>query len=200
MVSPLPCVCDRTEISHYWDPAAGCPKAGPARGAGQKGDTCWCFGMPGIPHEWTSNVCPRIPVREDERPMPWEPRDAQPKRQRPGFVADVYHGGGQREENGDRPRFDLLWTEHQLLERQMLWRDAVWFQKGAEKYGERNWEKFDSRAELVRAQASLGRHQAAFQLGLTDEDHAAAIRANVQFIEYIRERIAAADAAGEGTY
>ena len=161
----------------------------PAPRPGQKGDTCWCFGMPGIPHEWTSNACPRIPVQQDERPEPWQPRD-QPKRQQPGYVADVYHGGGKREENGDRPRFDLLWTEIQSMERQMLHRDAVWYQKGAQKYGERNWERFNGQAELVRAQASLGRHYAAFMLGLTDEDHAAAIRANVQFIEYLRERIA----------
>lgn len=131
-------------------------------------------------------MCPREGPDTPPQDLPY----VQPKRQQPGYVADVYHGGGKREENGTRPRFDLLWTESQPMERQMLHRDAVWYQKGAEKYGERNWERFNGEAELVRAQASLGRHQAAFQLGLTDEDHAAAIRANVQFIEYIREQLA----------
>jgi hypothetical protein len=159
--------------------------------------TCWCATQTktdDVPHFHDPVFgCPVLAV-PPERTIYARPEDRQP-----GYVADVYSGGGKREENGDRPRFDLLWTEGQPLERQMLHRDAVWYQKGAAKYGERNWERFDGEAELVRAQASLGRHYAAFMLGLTDEDHAAAIRANVQFIEYIRERIAAADAAGEGT-
>jgi hypothetical protein len=194
--------------------------------------------MPGIPHEWTSNACPPVPVPQHERPEPWQSRDAKQKGYRdcycgayepyphrwfppdqggrcpvlyvpapdtptqtePGYVADVYSGGGKREENGDRPRFDLLWTESQPLERQMLHRDAVWAQKAAKKYGERNWERFEGEAELVRAQASLGRHHAAFMLGMTDEDHAAAIRSNVQFIEYIRERLAEPDPSQEGPF
>lgn len=155
---------------------------------------CWCNGLP-TPHRWRdpqagAPACPVLPA-PDLKNLPGREL---------GYVADIYSGGGKREENGDRPRFDLLWTERQPLERQMLHRDAVWYQKGAAKYGERNWEQFRGERELARAQASLGRHYAAFMLGHTDEDHAAAIRANVQFIEYIREQIAAADAAGEGTY
>lgn len=149
---------------------------------------CWC-GQPPFPHAWGAG-CPRsgpvLPVSQVELNQPQRTVEKGGHR----YVADVYHGGGRREENGDRPRFDLLWTKNQPLERQMLHRDAVWYQKGADKYGERNWERFDGPAELVRAQASLGRHYAAFMLGLTDEDHAAAVRANVQFIEYIRERLA----------
>jgi hypothetical protein len=144
---------------------------------------CWCPVADGIRHDWNPEAgCP------DSGPT------------RGGFVAGFYEGGGHREENGARPRFDLLWTRTQPLERQMLYRDAVWYQKGAAKYGVRNWESFCTQDALERAEASLGRHYAAFVAGLTDEDHAAAIRANVQFIEYIRERIAAHDAAGEGTY
>lgn len=112
----------------------------------------------------------------------------------------IYPGGGKREENGDRPRFDLLWTENQPLDRQMLHRDAVWYQKGAAKYGERNWERFSTPEVLQRCLASLGRHYAAFMVGDTSEDHAAAIRANVQFIEYIRERIAEPDPNQEGPF
>jgi hypothetical protein len=111
-----------------------------------------------------------------------------------------FDGGGHREGNGDRPRFDLLWSRSQPLERQILHRDAVWAAYGAKKYGERNWEQFNTQEALQRCLASLGRHYAAFMVGDTSEDHAAAIRENVRYIEYIRERLAAADAAGEGTY
>lgn len=166
------------------------------------GQQCWCATSTkndDVPHPHdTQWGCPvlAVPPPKWANPAPTITLD-QPQRtfvnDGERYTADVYRGGGKREENGDRPRFDLLWTESQPLERQMLTRDAVWYQKGAAKYGERNWEKFDGQAELVRAQASLGRHYAAFMLGLTDEDHGAAIRANVQFIEYIRERLAEPD-------
>lgn len=185
------CHCPARLRAHEYD-AGVCPSEGPM-GLPRKRPkpavvdaTCRCVfrgGPNGAPHAWNPGgnhvgdaCCP------EDGPIIYA---------KGGFVADVYGNGGKREENGDRPRFDLLWTESQPLERQMLYRDAVWYQKGAKKYGERNWERFNGQAELVRAQASLGRHNAAFMLGLTDEDHAAAIRANVQFIEYIREQLAA---------
>jgi phosphoglycolate phosphatase-like HAD superfamily hydrolase len=98
---------------------------------------------------------------------------------------DAFEGGGWRESNADRPRFDLLWTKRQPYEEQMLTRDAAWFAYGASKYGDRNWEQFRTPEALARCQASLGRHYALFSVGDRTEDHAAAIRANVHFIEFI---------------
>lgn len=104
-------------------------------------------------------------------------------------MTDAFEGGGWRESNADRPRFDLLWTRTQDYAWQMLTRDAAWFAKGAQKYGDRNWEQFYTEEALARCEASLGRHYAMFMAGDRHEDHAAAIRANVQFIEYIREQL-----------
>lgn len=99
---------------------------------------------------------------------------------------DAFDGGAHREGNGDRPRFDLLWDRGTPYEDQMLTRDAVWAAKGARKYGERNWEAFCTEEALARCEAALGRHYAQWMAGDRSEDHAAAIRTNVQYAERIR--------------
>lgn len=98
-------------------------------------------------------------------------------------------GGGQRGTQEGKLRFDLLWTKSQGFGRQMLVRDAEWYAQGAKKYGERNWEDFCTQEALDRCEGSLLRHTFQLLHGDRSEDHAAAIRANVQFIEYIRERM-----------
>jgi nucleoside 2-deoxyribosyltransferase len=60
--------------------------------------------------------------------------------------------------------------------------------KGAEKYGVRNYEKGMPISECI---ASLSRHLEAYKLGLTDEDHMAAIRTNAGFILHYEEEIKA---------
>lgn len=102
---------------------------------------------------------------------------------------DVYVGGAHREGNGDRPRFDLLWERGVPYEQQMLTRDAEWLRKGAQKYGERNWEAFATEDTLARCEAALGRHYAQWMAGDTSEDHAAAIRTNVQVAEAIKRKL-----------
>lgn len=52
-------------------------------------------------------------------------------------------------------------------------------EKGATKYAERNWEKG---MPISRCIASLERHLYQYKMGLTDEDHLAAISCNVIFI------------------
>jgi hypothetical protein len=65
-------------------------------------------------------------------------------------------------------------------------REGDWLAKGAEKYDERNWEKG---IPISRCIASLERHLVAYKLGLTDEDHMAAIRTNAGFILHFEEEI-----------
>lgn len=101
----------------------------------------------------------------------------------------VFAGGGHREADGDRPRFDLLWERDCAYEDQMLTRDAAWAQKGAAKYGERNWEAFCTEEALARCEAALGRHYALWMAGDRSEDHAAAIRTNVQYAERIARKL-----------
>lgn len=51
--------------------------------------------------------------------------------------------------------------------------------KGARKYAERNWEQG---MPISRCVASLERHLNQYKMGLTDEDHLAAIGCNIMFI------------------
>jgi len=58
--------------------------------------------------------------------------------------------------------------------------------KGARKYAERNWEKG---MPISRCIASLERHLNQYKMGLTDEDHLAAISCNIIFIIHYEEMI-----------
>lgn len=102
----------------------------------------------------------------------------------------TFEGGGMRDSQNGKPRFDLTMPEGVPYEEQMLTRFAVHMGKGAEKYEDRNWEKFGDEESLARAKASLLRH--AFQLvsGEEDEDHASAIFFNAMCIEFIKGRLA----------
>jgi hypothetical protein len=175
---------------HPWAPSGGCPDSGAVRWAACSGshEECYCGAYEPHPHRWfpldQGGRCPALYTSDPEQPQPYE----------------KIAGGGHREGNGDRARPDLLWTRSQPLGRQMLHRDAVWAAYGAKKYGERNWEQFGTQEALDRCLASLGRHHELFMVGDTTEDHAAAIRTNVQYIEYIRERLAEPDPSQEGPF
>jgi hypothetical protein len=72
----------------------------------------------------------------------------------------------------------------------MLIRWAELMGRGANKYGERNWEKARTQEELDRFRASAFRHFVQWFYGLnSEEDHAAAIFFNVAGAEYVRERM-----------
>lgn len=103
---------------------------------------------------------------------------------------EEYGSGMRRDSNAGKPRFDLIRTELQSYDEQMLTRYAKLLSRGAAKYEDRNWEKGDSEVELKRAKDSFARHIEQFLAGETDEDHAAAIWFNVQAIEYFKWRIA----------
>lgn len=105
-----------------------------------------------------------------------------------------FPGGGMRDTAEGKPRFELLWTDAQPYEDQMLTRAARWMARGAEKYDSRNWELFDSPEALEHAKASLLRHTFKLLAGETDEDHAAAVWFNSQVIEYVRWKFRKASA------
>lgn len=94
-----------------------------------------------------------------------------------------FKSGMKRDVQTDKPRFDLIIAEDTKYEDSLLYRWAMLLQRGANKYGERNWEKSNSIEELNRFKASLWRHFMAFMNNVSDgEDHAAAICFNLNAI------------------
>ncbi len=93
----------------------------------------------------------------------------------------TFSTGAVRDRGGFKPRPDLI-SPHANL------REGAWLAVGAEKYGTRNYEKGMPISDCV---ASLTRHLEAYKLGMTDEDHAAAIRTNAGFIIHFEEEIKA---------
>ena len=73
--------------------------------------------------------------------------------------------GSSRESNQGRGRFDLL--PYEALEAL-----ALWYELGAEKYGERNWEKGISVKDCINR---MIRHSIKAGNGWTDEDHLSAV-------------------------
>ncbi len=65
-------------------------------------------------------------------------------------------------------------------------RKGQWLRLGAEKYAERNWEKG---MKISRCIASLERHLCEYKMGLTNEDHLAAIAVNAEFIMHYEAMI-----------
>lgn len=81
---------------------------------------------------------------------------------------EVTPGGGKRESNEGRGRFDLL-----PFEAVEAW--AKWSEEGAEKYGDRNWEDGLSVKDSINR---MVRHAMKAANGWTDEDHLAAVMWN----------------------
>ncbi|AIG78420.1 Hypothetical protein AJAP_27880 [Amycolatopsis japonica] len=101
-----------------------------------------------------------------------------------------FEGGGQRDSETGKPRFDLLLPVRVPYEDQLLTRVAALMGRGAEKYEDRNWEKFSDQAALDRARSSAFRHFMQWFNGETDEDHAAAVVFNLKAAEYVKGRLA----------
>ena len=93
----------------------------------------------------------------------------------------TFASGAIRDRGGFKPRPDLI-SPHANL------REGAWLAVGAEKYGTRNYEKGMPISDCI---ASLTRHLEAYKLGLTDEDHMAAIRTNAGFILHFEGEIKA---------
>ena len=93
-----------------------------------------------------------------------------------------FGSGMKRDTQNGKPRYDLIPT-------QMMKRLAELMGRGAEKYGERNWEKADSNEELERFKASGFRHFMQWINGEEDEDHCSAVVFNLWAYETIKKKI-----------
>lgn len=97
-----------------------------------------------------------------------------------------YDSGMVRDTNGGKPRWDLMIPKGVPYEELYLTRVARLYERGAQKYEPRNWEKARSEVELDRARESAFRHFMQWFAGETDEDHAAAVFFNINEVETIR--------------
>jgi hypothetical protein len=100
---------------------------------------------------------------------------------------ETYESGMVRDTQEGKPRFDLLFVEGLPYNKQPVTRLAELLQRGAEKYGERNWQKANSTEELDRFKASAMRHAVQWLCGEDDEDHAMAVVFNIFAAEFVKE-------------
>ncbi len=99
---------------------------------------------------------------------------------------DEFEGGGVRDAQTGKPRFDLLRPLNVPYGDQLLTRWAALMARGAEHYGDRNWERMSDQTALDRFKSSAARHFEQWLNGEVDEDHAAATFFNVAGAEYIK--------------
>lgn len=95
-----------------------------------------------------------------------------------GQIRDTFEGGGVRERAEGKGRYDLLPIF-------ALRRLSRWYELGAQKYGDRNWE---SGIPYSRCIDSAKRHLDKFLMGMHDEDHLAAAIWNLMAILDFQER------------
>ena len=96
---------------------------------------------------------------------------------------EEFDSGMRRDTAKGKPRYDLIPIK-------MLRRWADLMARGAEKYGDRNWEKANGRLELARFRSSAARHFMQWMNAEQDEDHAAAVLFNIAAYEELRGKIA----------
>jgi len=100
-----------------------------------------------------------------------------------------YASGMRRDLQTEKANFNLIVGKKQKYDESMLYRWAMLMTRGAEKYGERNWEKANSEEELERFKASAFRHFIQWLSGEEDEDHGAAVFFNINCAEYTKDQI-----------
>lgn len=105
-----------------------------------------------------------------------------------------FSSGMHRDTDKGKPRFDLCFISCLPYEEQPEYRYAMLRARGAEKYCESindiNCEKACSEEELARFRSSAARHFSQWMSGNRDEDHASAVRFNVEMAEMVEWKIA----------
>lgn len=102
----------------------------------------------------------------------------------------VSFGSGMvRDTDTSKPRFDLIIPDFLPYTETMLYRFAQLMARGAEKYGEKNWQLANSTEELTRFKSSALRHMLQWVSGESDEDHASAVYYNIMAYEAIRYKL-----------
>lgn len=102
---------------------------------------------------------------------------------------EEYASGMVRDTEEGKARFDLILPLGVPYHSQMLTRFAELMGRGADKYGDRNWEKARGEEELRRYYSSALRHLQQWVNGETDEDHAAAVMFNVMAGETVKYKM-----------
>jgi hypothetical protein len=108
----------------------------------------------------------------------WGTKDSGEKR--------VHASGMVRDQDAGKPAFHLMLPKGVPFEDQMLTRLAGLYARGADKYGDRNWELSCTAEDEEHIAGSLFRHLIHLLCGDTDEDHAAAVMWNVVALELAR--------------
>lgn len=102
-----------------------------------------------------------------------------------------YGDGMRRDTTEGKPQFRLMWPKGIPFEEQLITRVAHLYARGAEKYGDRNWEKSSTPESLGHHEEALERHFHKFLEDVQDgEDHAAAVVWNVNAVLLTRRNIA----------
>lgn len=112
--------------------------------------------------------------------VPYETKDSGERQE--------FASGMRRDVQTGKPRYDLCWVEGLPREEQLMHRWAQLMARGAEKYGERNYQLANSPEEAARFKASAFRHFMAWFAGEYDEDHAAAVCYGLMGYEMMRSR------------
>lgn len=99
---------------------------------------------------------------------------------------DEFEGGGVRDAEAGKPRFDLLRPLNVPYQDQLLTRWAALMARGAEHYGDRNWERMGDQKAMDRFRSSAARHFEQWYNREVDEDHAAATLFNIEGTEYVK--------------
>lgn len=102
---------------------------------------------------------------------------------------EEFDSGMVRDTEKGKARFDLILPLGVPYSEQMLTRFAELMARGADKYGDRNWERARGEEELRRYHSSALRHLQQWVAGETDEDHAAAVMFNVLAGETVKYRM-----------
>jgi hypothetical protein len=113
----------------------------------------------------------------------------------------VHTDGVQRDTNRGKTLYQLMFPKGVPKDEQLIVRLANLYTRGAEKYGDRNWENSSAEDTLEHHLDALWRHFMNYYFEVDDgEDHAAAILWNVNAVDLTRRNIkkkALIDAAEE---
>lgn len=100
-----------------------------------------------------------------------------------------YASGMRRDVQDDKP--DLTqWMPDNVPYKESFWyRLGMAAQRGAAKYGRRNYQHANSQEELERFKASAFRHMMQWYYGEEDEDHAVAVVFNLMCAEMVKYKL-----------
>lgn len=117
-----------------------------------------------------------------------KPMDTTPKQYetKDSGEREEYESGMRRDIQAGKPDFFLLFPEDMPYGEQPITRLAALMERGAVKYGRRNWQLACSAEELERFKSSAYRHFVQWLTSETDEDHMAAVMFNLIAAEHTK--------------